>query len=128
MNEQEAQTKLAKVPKFLEEERFEEAERLLIAVLREANEKSPTHWAGLITLGELYESQQRYPEGLIVCREIPQGMDPQEPLGQRGLELMSRLHAAEGEAELSESCLRKLEASPTTVRYQVSNTSLFRPH
>ena len=108
MTDQEAQDKLDKVPQYLQAERFDEAERMLIAVLREATEKSPTHWEGLIALGELYESQQRFREGLIVCREIPQDIDSQEQLGQRGLRLMHRLHLAEGETELAELCQQKL--------------------
>ncbi len=99
---------LGRVPAYLEAGRQAEAERLLIAVLRGAEEGSALHWEGLICLAELYESEQRYREGLIVGREIPRGLDPTTELGERGIRLMARLHQAEDEAELAERCLELL--------------------
>lgn len=86
---------LSRVPSYLRAGRNEEAERLLIAVLRGAEEGTPVHWEALICLAELYESEQRYQEGLIVGREIPTGLDPATELGQRGMSLMARLHQAQ---------------------------------
>lgn len=79
------------IPEYLEQERFDEAERLLVAVLRGAEDYTDTHRGALLTLGELYEKQGRLEEALIVCREVPDWPDSTSELGKRGLELVGRL-------------------------------------
>lgn len=99
MSEHEDPRKLLnRVPNFLQAGRLEEAERLLIAVLRGAEDSSRLHLEALLTLAELYESQGRFAEGLIVGRGISQDLDPSTELGQRGRKLMTRLVEAEGKA------------------------------
>ncbi|MCA9780136.1 MAG: hypothetical protein KC800_25595 [Candidatus Eremiobacteraeota bacterium] len=99
---------LARVPSYIQSGRLEEAERLLISVLRDAEEESDTYWEGLLTLTELYERQERYREALILSREVPDKLSPDSELGKRGRRLRARLHEAEGEDDLARDCLRSL--------------------
>ena len=87
---------------------MDEAERLLISVLRDAEDESEVHWQGLVTLTELYEQQERYREGLILSREIPEKLNPNSALGRRALRLRARLHEAEGEHDLAADCLSRV--------------------
>lgn len=82
---------LQRVPSYIERERYEEAERLLIGVLREAEEGSALHWDGVLTLAELYETQERFVEAQILTRGVAQKLDSQSELGQRAQRLTERL-------------------------------------
>ncbi len=102
---------LARVPSYIQSGRLEEAERLLISVLRDAEDESEVHWEGLVALTELYEQQERHREGLILSREFPEKLNPSSELGRRGLRLRARLHEAEGEHDLALDCLSGLGLS-----------------
>ena len=106
--EDDPRSTLSRVPSYVRSGRLEEAERLLISVLRAAQEESEVHWEGLLALTELYEQQQRYREGLILSREIPEKLHPSSELGRRALRLRARLHRAEGEQDLAAACLSRV--------------------
>lgn len=107
--EDDPRSTLSRVPSYIQSGRLEEAERLLISVLREAEDESEVHWEGLVALTELYEHQERYREGLILSRETPEKLDPTSELGRRALQARARLHEAEGEYDLAADCLSRLE-------------------
>lgn len=90
---------LRRVPSYLTQERYEEAERLLIACLREAEDGTEVHSEARLRLGELYEKEERYREGLIVCRGLADRLPVGTELGDRAWALLGRLHLAEGEIE-----------------------------
>lgn len=107
-HEDDPRSTLSRVPSYVRSGRLEEAERLLISVLREARDESEVHWEGLLALTELYEQQERYREGLILSREIPEKLHPNSELGRRALRLRARLHEAEGEHDLAADCLSRV--------------------
>ena len=80
-----------RIAQFLSDGRQQEAERLLVAHLRESEEGSQTHSTGLLTLAELYCDQERYQEARIISGGLTSSTDLEGEVAQRCQRLLTRI-------------------------------------